>query len=466
MYSIATTFLMFVSSASLAGSFGDLLQSIKQKAAQVVDSVQSKPSENQSKGGVAVSPSDSYCTNLFSIASISKDTPINEALVSEEFNLSPKDFYDAVTAARDAKPGFTSYAFPSYDFYQNEFETDKIDVLYNLLLSYPSPQYAAALITEARKERNTPQYDHQAKVDAMAALAMLHFLMQDKSKSPNRWKELVTEIQKEEHYTAYVIWSRLLKSGEMGKTDTRQALSLVAKANELRSDYSREHGYRTMSKRNYQITSTQTMYEILVENPNQQIGFFKSFVEKSDAIKKSPILAPELKAKLDPGIELIEKSAKSAASKASEMLSKTTYVTLLKAEEVSMHNAMRTRTSDTTDDVNTDQRTMAAIARQLEEVDSLDDNQKIMLKDALKDAHESGDRAVAMAPTILMAAMDIMMKRGFEGMPAIIPYVKAVQTYSDNACTVISRWDNAAQVMNSPEKQDGRLAALISETGE
>ena len=111
---------------------------------------------------------------------------------------------------------------------------------------------------------------------------------------------------------------------------------------------------------------------------------------------------------------------------------------------------------------------MAEITRQLERLTKLDDNQKKIFASALADAHESGDRAIGMMPLMLSTLMNLLSQRGFGAMPAFAPYARRLQTYADNACTVISRWDNAAQVTATPlgEESDSRsgLASLVSDT--
>lgn len=469
--------LLLAPSMSFAADFGSLLKSLQ-------DSIQKKvqpPPANvttapqggqtaQSSGGFGAKATESYCRNLFSVAAISKKTPVDESLVSEEFNVSPKDFFDTIRAALDAKPGFTSYTFPSPSFYQNEFETDKINVLFNLLLSYPSPQYAAALISEARKQPNTPQFDPQVRVDAIAALAILHFRMQDKLKKPDRWKDLVNALAREEHYTGYVIRARLLKSGELGQTDVNEAIRYASDANGLTTKYRQDNGYRTFSTRNYAITSNQTLYEILAANPAQaQRGFMLQFVRMYEGARNAPNLAPELQAKLGPELGRIEQASRSAAKKAGELLTGATEASRIKAEKAALESTLRTRTSDTSD-VNVDIGTMATLAHEMEKVDKLDDVQKQRFASALQDAHESGDRAVAMMPRMLEAMLSLVMQRGIGAVPAMVPYALKLQTYSDNACTVISRWDHAAQVTNTPMGQDAdsrsNLASLVAKGGD
>jgi hypothetical protein len=472
---IASVTLGLCASAFAQNPFGDFNKALKDlKKGMKNDSAAVAPTpalaptaaqpaaaQKSSHASFGAKATEAYCKRLFSVAAINKKGPINEALVSEEFNVEPKDFYDAMVAALDTKPGFTSYTFPSPDFYQGEFETDKVDVLYDMLLSYPSPKYAAALIAESRATSNQPQYDHQAKIDATVALAILHFRMQDKSKSPNRWKDLLTSVQNEEHYTAQVVRARLLKSGEMGTTDVSQSIALAVGANSLRSKYSTEGGYRTMSSNNYQVTSNRTLFETLMANPNHPSRRqMNQFVLKYDAMSKSLDPAPELKVKLGPGLAAIEKAAKSASDKAEMILSGAKDAGNVKAQKASLDSATRNRVSDASE-VNADSRALATLARQMEQVDKLDENQKKLFAEALKDAHETGDRAVAMMGTMVGALMDLLMQRGIEAMPAILPYSKKFQTYSDNACTVITRLDRAAMVTGTPAEPDRSTMASM-----
>lgn len=411
---------------------------------------------------------EQYCRNLFSVAAINNQQPLNEALIEEEFKLTPKDFFDAALKSFNDKNAPQNYTFPSLAFYQGEFESDKVNVLYNLLLSYPSSQYVAALITEARKTHDMPQYDHQAKVDAIAALTILQFRMQKYSRTPGRWKELAQSLLPEEHYTAQVISARLLKSGELGNVDVGRALTLAREAGGLRHKYQTEQGYRTMSPRNYMATSNQTLFEILTANMGHpERRHYDQFLLKYEAARKGPGLAPEIKQQLAPGLEAIEQSSALAVRKANDMLSKANTVTRLKAEKTSLDNATRTRTADKTA-INMDGRTMAAVARQLETIEKLDERQKQMFADALGDAHESGDRAVSMMPTMMSAVMNLMMSRGMESLPTILPYSKKLQTYSDNACSVISRWDHAAQLTNAVTGKEAEsrsaLASMVMDT--
>lgn len=431
-------------------------------------SSQKNAAPKQGGPGFGAKATEAYCRNLFSMASISKDAPVNESLITEEFNLKPADFFDAFSASMNAVPSRSSYLFPGPGFYKGEFESDKVNVLYDLLLSYPSPQYAAALVAESRAVHTTPRYDHQAKVDAMAALAILHFRMQDKTNLPNRWRELVTAIRKEEHYTNYIFLARQLQSGEMGAKSPSDAINYLYEANGLRGKYSSSHGIKAMSDRNHGIASGLTHYEILIANPALiKVGFNASFMKSYEASKNAANIAPELQAKLGPELDRIQKASDSASKKALEMLSGATEASRLAAEKVSLDSAMRTRVSDTSD-ANVDTATMAEIARQLEKLTKLDDNQKKMFASALADAHESGDRAIGMMPLMLSSMLNLLTQRGFGAMPAFTPYARKVQAYADNACTVISRWDNAAQVTATSvgEESDSRssLASLVNDT--
>lgn len=177
---------------------------------------------------------------------------------------------------------------------------------------------------------------------------------------------------------------------------------------------------------------------------------------------------PELKAQLGPGLERISRASSSATTKASQMLNGTTGISLIKAQKASLDSAMRTRTSDIPD-ANVDARAMANIAHELEKVEKFDERQKQIFASALADAHESGDQAISMMPTMMGSVMSLMLQRGMESMPAILPYSKALQTYSDNACTVIARWDHAAELTRVPTAQDSgtrsSLASLVADTG-
>lgn len=415
------------------------------------------------KAGVGSSMTEQHCRQMFSVAGINKKKPVDPALVLEEFNFSaPGDIFDAYLQAKTAP----SFAFPSPRFYQGEFETDRINVLYDLILSYPSPQYVASLIAEARKENGSPQYDHQAKVDALAALTILHYSLQDRSRTPDRWKQLAAQLQAEEHYTARVITARLLAAGELGVKDSNRALSYANEANGLRQKYSSESGYRTMSPRNYTITSNHTLYEVTVANPRApQARYFTQFAQQYGATLKNPILAPELEAQLGPGIRSIEKSSGSAARKASELLAGAQQVSLLKAEKNSLDSAVRNRVSDTPTDVNVDDKTMLSITRQLEKLNTLDQDQKQKFASALADAHESGDKAIAMMPVMMSSMMNLMMQRGIAAMPALLPYSKKLQYHSDNACSVVARWDQAAQVTKASEDTSRTsLASLVADS--
>lgn len=476
MRALYLTFMLSLTMQGHAQGFEDLLNALKgmgapiQAPANNAQQPARQPGQSGQPGqagqpGFGARLTENYCRNIFSVASMEARGPINESLVSEEFNIDPKDFYDEVVKALDAKPGYSGYTFPSPSFYQGEFETDKIDVIFDLLLSYPSPKYAAALIAESRSSPNQPQYDHQARIDAIAALAILHFRMQDKSKLPNRWRELVASLEHEQHYTSHVIWARLLSSGEIGRKDVTQAIVFAREANGLRTKYASENGIRTMSTRNYTVTSNQTLYEILSANGNHpDKRYFAQFMQQYEAITRSSDPVPELRTQLGPGLATIEKSAHDAAEKAQLILTGATQAGNIKAQKASLDSALRNRVSDTSD-YNADTRTLATLARELEKVDKLDDSQSKIFGEALKHAHDSGDRAVSMMGPMMNAIMSLMMKRGVQAAPAVIPYSRKLQSYTDRACTVISRLDHAAMVKKSPAAEPERsgLASLMAE---
>lgn len=449
---------------SNALDFDKLLKKLnQQQGANTSGTQQASVPSNSGKQSSGTSLTENYCRQSFSMAGVGKKNKVNQSVVLDEFNLAaPGDFFDAYLQA-SSEP---SFAFPNRRFYQGEFETDRINVLYDLVLSYPSSLYLAALITESRKDHNSPQYDHQAKVDALAALTIIHYYMKGVSKEPDRWKQLANKLQGEEHYTARVITARLLASGEMGTKDPDRALTYASEANNLRQKYSSEQGYRTMSSRNYAVTSNRTIYDVVVANPrSQQARYFTQFAQQYGAALKNPVLAPELEAKLGPGLRSIEKSSESAARKASEMLTGAQQLSLLKAEKNSLDSATRNRVTDSPADVNIDDKTMLSITRQMEKLTTLDDRQKKQFAAALADAHESGDKAIGMMPVMMSSIMSLMMQRGMEYMPAIIPYARKLQYHSDNACSVFSRWDQAAQVTKSTEDTSrNSLAALVSES--
>ncbi len=447
-------------SQGLGGLLSGLQNAMVVKPAQASNGAGVPSQGSKSFGGRAT---ENYCRNLFSIAAIGGNTPINEALISEEFRLDPSDFFDALITALAPNGGQSSYAFPAPEFYRGEFETDKINVLYGLLLSYPSAQYMAALIAEARKAPDTPQYDHQARNDAIAALAIIQYRLKDKSISPSRWQDLIGKLEKEEHYTGQVIRARLLASGEGGQRDPRRAVSLAREANDLRNLYSREGGYRSMSSRNYTVRSNQTMFEVLTANPGlPNAQYFEQFMKKYAAFKNNPNPAPELEAQLGPALKRINRAASSARTKAEGLLTEAVGVSKKSAQKASLDSATRNRVSDKPD-VNSDARAMAAIARQLESVTQFNDTQKVVFSSALADAHESGDQAVAMMPTMMMAVMNLMSQRGMESLPAILPYSQAFQNYSDNACAVITRWDHVAEVTRTPTKPAAAAGNAMSD---
>lgn len=471
---------LFLIASSISGAHAQLnLDAFKNALQQLQGRIQNNNSKSNLSNDQPSSPTDqkasfgasateSYCRNMFALASISKEKPLDTSLVKDEFNIDPQDFFDAASASLGENPGKTSYMFPSPDFYKGEFETDRVNVLYNLLLSYPSPLYAAALVAESRASPQTPQYDNQAKVDALAALAILQYRMQDKTNLPNRWRELVTSIQKEEHYTNYVFIARALASGELGTVNPREAIDYYYDASGLRGKYSSGNHIKSMSERNQGIANSQTLYEILVAHPELiKIGFNAAFLQQYQAGRNAAKLAPELQARLGPELNRIRQASQSASRKALEMLASATEASKLKAEKVSLDSAMRTRVSDSTD-ANVDTNTMAAIARQLEKLTKLDESQKKQFASALADAHESGDRAIMMMPLMLTSMMNLLTQRGMGAMPAFTPYARRVQAYADNACTVISRWDNAAQVTatstGSAAESRSSLAALVNDT--
>lgn len=451
---------------SQAQSFGSLLKSLT--APLTGDSA---PRQAGGGGSFGAQATERYCRNLFSVASISGNSPPDESLISEEFNLTSRDFFDAASTALNSPGGYSSFAFPSPNFYRGEFETEKINVLYNLLLSYPSSQYAAALIAEARKTPGTPQFDSQVKADATVALAALHFVMQNRSRSPQRWRELMAGVQGEEHYTSYVVLSRLIASGQWGAKDLSRALILARDASGLPNKYRADDmRLKKVSPRHYQLTSNRTQFEILAENPSHPLyREFEQFLQAyrtNEALRMSPDAFPELKAQLGPGLLSIEKAANSAALQAAQLLGNAKEVANLRAQKASLESATRTRTTDTSD-VNVNAGTLAVLAREMEKGKRLDDRQKEIFAAALSDAHESGDRAVAMMAPMMNSTMSLMMQRGIGAVPAILPYAMRLQAYSDSACSVIARLDHAAQitgVAKGPDQESrSALASLVAE---
>lgn len=458
---LASLFFTTLATAAYGQGFGSFLSGLQKALGSESQPSAGEAPAAQGKAGLGASMTERYCRNLFSMAAISKDTVVNEGLISEEFKLDSKEFFDAMLKSLDTKGGATSVAFPHPGFYRGEFETDKINVLYNLVLSYPSAQYMSVLIGEARKTQSSPQYDHQARNDAIAALAIIHYRMQANSVSKTRWQELIASLEGEEHYTGQVIRARLALSGEGGQKDPRKAITLAREANDLRSVYSREGGYRSMSPRNYQVRSNQTLYEAVTSNAGMvDMRNFEQFVQQYAAFKNNPNVAPELEAQLGPSLKQIDRAATSARVKAEGLLVGANAVGKLKAQKASLDSSTRTRVSNVSD-VNANTRAMAAIAKELEKIQQFDEKQKVVFASALADAHESGDLAISMMPTMMVSALNLMAQRGFQAMPAFLPYSQAFQNYSDNACTVITRWDHAAEKTQVPTTPD---AAIRSKT--
>lgn len=467
--------LILLLTASQAGAqgFGDFLNALKniqlptQQSAPAALAPSKTPTPAQPASyqpGLGAKMTENYCRNLYSVAAMEARGPIDENLISEEFSMEPADFYDEAIKAFDARPGYSNYAFPSPNFYQHEFETDKINVIYDLILSYPSAKYVAALITEARMTPGKPRYDNQAKVDAVAALAMLHYRMQPKSRNPNRWAELAASLQNEEHYLAKVITARLFKSGELGTTDISKAITLAREANNSRTEYQRERGMREWSPRNYQITSNLTLFEVVDAHPtNPQSRYFTQFVQNYKRIQGMNEPLPEVKAQLAPTLAEIERASRTAAEKATQMLASANKSGNIKAQKASLDSATRTRVSDASD-FNVDQRTMAALSRELEKMDQLNETQTQLLDQSLRYSHESGDRAIMMMP-LMMNAIFSTMSKGMEYLPTLMPYSKKLQAYSDSACSVISRIDHTVMVKKltavAPERNG--LANLMAQ---
>lgn len=445
IYALGGLLLLCLISRADAQGLGDLFKALTAPQPQRQANGPQQASANQTQPGFGAKITENYCRSLFSVASMEERGPINDNLVSEEFNIDPKDFYDEVVKALDAKPGYSSYTFPAPSFYQGEFETDKINVIFDLLLSYPSPKYAAALIAESRATRGTPRFDGQVKADAIAALAILHFRMQDKSRLPSRWWELVSSLRNEEHYLAKVLWARLLTSGEAGTRDVSKAIMLTREANDLLSLYRQEGQLgRKMSPRNYQVTSNQTVYETFMANPSHpDKGYYAGFLQKYGRSTADSL--PEVRAKIGPGLAAIQKSSRLAAESARSMLDKSAEASNINAQKASLDSALRNRVSDSTD-YNADQRTMAALARELEKVDKLNDIQTKLLAESMNYAHETGDRAISMMVPMMSVMMSVAMNRGMEALPGLVPYAKKLQIYSDSACSVISRVDHTLMV--------------------
>jgi mRNA-degrading endonuclease toxin of MazEF toxin-antitoxin module len=400
---------------------------------------------------------------MFSIAGLGARNAVNESLISEEFNIDPRDFYDEFSKSRDTRQNYSNYTFPGLHFYQNEFETDRISVLYNLLLSYPSPQYMAAIISQARAMPGSARYDHQAKVDAVAALAMIHIRMQDKSRSPNRWRELAASLQMEDHYLAKVITARHLKAGDLGTINIDRSISLANEANNARQGSFDQQ--RTISPRNYMLTSNRTLFEAVTSNPNNpQARYFIKFAQNYQSAQRVTEPFPEAKAQLEPGLQAIENSSKAATQKADALLASVKESGNLTAQKSSLDSAVRTRVSDDSS-VNVDQRSLAALARQMEQIERLSVEQGELLKQAIGHSHETGDRAVAMMPAMITVMMNTVMQRGIEYVPTLIPYARKLQAYSDGACSVVARLDHTAMVkrLTSVDADRGGLASLVAE---
>ncbi len=450
--------------------FLNQLKSLKNQGQQISDPPYNQATQSFSAGqsntgskGIGAKLTEKYCKSLFSISGIDAKGVASDSLILEEFNIEPRDFFDQFVASTDATPGYTNYTFPGLHFYQNEFETDRISILYNLLLSYPSPRYMAVLIEQAKAMPGSARYDHQAKVDAVAALAMLHFKMQDKSKSPNRWRELVASLAVEDHYLAKVITARQFKSGDLGVVNVDKAISLAAEANNVRHSAMGEQ--KTISPRNYALTSNRTLYETVVANPNNsQSRYYAKLVQNYARTQSMTAPPPEAKAQLESGLRTIESASSAASQKAVALLSSVEKSGGLQAQKSSLESALRTRVSDESN-VNADQRALAALARQMEQVDRLNADQGELLKQAIGHAHESGDRAVAMMPIMMSVMMSTLMQRGVEYVPTLIPYTRKLQAYSDAACSVVARLDHVTMVkrLTNVEADRGGLASLVAE---
>jgi len=465
----ASVFLTSINSAC-AQSLGDLFNALKSIQVPAQSSAVPATAPNVKQGsGVVQNQSnfggkitENYCKSLFAIASIEKRGVINENLITEEFNIPPSDFFDVAFEAFKTKQGYASYTFPSPTFYQNEFETDKINVLFNLLLSYPSPKYMAALISESRTTPNMPQYDDQAKVDAKAALAIIHFRLQDRSSIPTRWKELSAELRREDHYLAKVISARLLSSGELGPVDISNSIFVASEANSIRSRRGgpQNSGQWSLSSRNYQITSNLTLYEILASNPNNQYTRnYAQFFQIYQKSLKQTVSFPEVKNQLEPSILLIERASRLAAQKGQKMVDVAKESGNLIAQKASLDSGLRNRLTDNTE-INADIQTMAAISRQMEKGNlKLTAAQGPDLDQALAYLHESGDRAIALMPTMLNVMLNVSSQHGMEYLPTLIPYGKKLQSYSDAACTVTAQLDRMQMIMKSG-KADSNTTGL------
>lgn len=462
---MATGVLLLNINTAHGQGLNDLLKSLSNIQLPGQPAQQQQTPQSSGKPNTPASLTERYCRNLFSVAALESNGPIDERLITEEFNVEPKDFYDEATNASIAKPGFSSYAFPSLSFYKSEFETNRINVLYDLFLTYPSPKYAAALINISKLKPGQPRHDRQEVVDAKVALAMIHYRMQDKSKSSTRWRELLTEIQSDEHYLGKVIWARLYASGEAGQKDTSKSIGYIREAFMYPHQYRESGSRKTMSNRNYGVRASQTMYEVFRENPNHpyrqhNLAFLQRY-EQAASFKDG---LPEVKAQIGPGLAEVEKSSAAAASKATLILSNATTAGNIQAQKTSLDSAMRTRLSDTAD-YNADTQTLATLARQLEKMDKLDDAQTKLLGEAMKHAHESGDKAISMGAQMLGVVMDVMNRRGIEAMSGVAPFAQRLQSYQDSACSVVSRLDHAAMTKKAVpvEPERSGLAAMMAE---
>lgn len=464
-YAIASVVIFSVNCANAQG-IGDLFKSLSNIQLPGQSAQQQQPAQlASSKSNSPASLTERYCRNLFSVASIDANGPVDERLISEEFNLEPANFYDEVIKSSRAQPGFSSYAFPSLDFYKNEFETSRVNVIYDLFLTYPSPKYVASLINITKLRPGQPRFDPQEQSDARVALALIHYRMQDKSKSTDRWKELLQSMQNEEHYLAKVIWARLYASGEAGSKDVTKSISSIRETFMYPSQYRERDSRKTMSNRNYGIRANQTLFEVLQANlnhPHRQYNL--SFLQKYEQAASFKDGLPEVKAQIGPGLADIEKSSTAAANKATQILSNATAAGNIQAQKTSLDSALRTRVSDSSE-YNADTQTLATLARQLEKIDKLDDAQTKLLGDALKHAHEAGDKAISMGAQMLGVIMDVMNRRGMEALPGVVPFTQKIQSYQDSACSVVSRLDHAAMVKKAVpvEPERSSLALMMVE---
>jgi hypothetical protein len=288
--------------------------------------------------------------------------------------------------------------------------------------------------------------------------------MQGMSKSSERWKELAATLKNEDHYLAKVLTARLLKSGELGGVDISKAITLAKEADNARSSEHQERNWK-MSSRNYQTTSGQTLYEIVVSNPtNPQSRYLAQFVQGYQKAQKMTEPLPEVRAQLEPGLIDIEKASRGAAEKAEQMLVGVKKAGNIQAQKVSLDSALRNRISDSSS-INADQRTMATLAKELETVEKLDQAQSLLLEQSLRLSHLSGDRAISMMPTMMNVMMNIATQRGMEYIPTLIPYSKKLQSYSDAACTVISRLDHTVMVkkLATTEPERNGLANMMAQ---